>query len=321
MESEIETKKEIDQKFKLWLSSHYPISKSSQEAYLRLIDKFIRDYNDECNYDNIIHFVLATNPKTSHLYTSAFSRKRALEIYYEYKGKKDLIEKAKEDGIFRRIKLPKALLHPKVFSSDDFQIDENGNFDSPFFDRFKNFLDSLQPDARVLMMVLWDTASRISPILKLKKKDIHYNSDGTAEFSIVAKGGKKYKLYLSVETAAILKLYSAKMKDDQRLFFRKIPIKKTYKIKNKFQLSYGSYYMELKHKSLKTELVSSEFGISPHWIRTAKAHYIYKQEGNDILAAKAFLHHENLSTTERYLNSNNEEFARKLALKNKDEKW
>lgn len=288
---------------------------------MSIINKYRKEFGDNCVYNNLIKFVLATNPKTGMIFTSAVQRKVALSLYYEYSGKKDIIQKAKEDGIFKRIKLPKALIHPKVFNSDDFKLNSDGKFVSEFYERFKNFLDSLEPDAKMLMMVLWDTASRISPILRLRKKDIRYNADGTAEFYITAKGGKKYKLYLSVETTKALKAHSKLMKGSQLLFFRDIPIKKDYKIRDKAKLSYGSYYMELKHKSTKAELVSPDFGISPHWIRAAKAHYIYKMEGNDILAAKAYLHHASITTTERYLTSSDEELAKELAMKQKDEKW
>lgn len=310
-----------EDKMKAWIKEHHPMPNSSFLQYLSIINKYRRQFGDNCTYTNLIKFVLATNPKTGMIFTSAVQRKVALSLYYEYSGKKDIIQKAKEDGIFKRIKLPKALIHPKVFNSDDFKLNADGKIVSEFYGRFKSFLDSLKPDAKMLMMILWDTASRISPILRLRKKDIRYNSDGTAEFYITAKGGKKYKLYLSVETAKALKAHSEHMKDNQLLFFRYIPIKKDYKIKDKVKLSYGSYYMELKHKSAKAELVSPDFGISPHWIRAAKAHYIYKMEGNDILAAKAFLHHASITTTERYLTSSDEELAKELAMKQKNEKW
>lgn len=310
-----------EDKMKAWIRQHHPMPNSSFLQYLSIINKYRREQGDDCSYDSLIKFVLATNPKTGMIYTSAVQRKVAITLYYEYMDKKDIIRKAQEDGIFKRIKLPKALIHPKVFSSDDFKLDSDGKFTSEFYDNFRNFLDNLEPDSRMLMMVLWDTASRISPILRLRKKDLRYNSDGTAEFYITAKGGGKYKLYLSLETTKAIKKYSEQMKDDHLLFFRDIPIKKDYKIRDKAKLSYGSYYMELKHKSAKAELVSPDYGISPHWIRAAKAHYVYKMEGNDILAAKAFLHHASITTTERYLTSSDEELAKELAMKQKNEKW
>jgi len=309
-----------DEELEKWIKEHYPMAKSSFHQYLSIIEKFENEYKDP-TYENLVKFVLATNPKTGQIYTSARQRKRALEIYFDYLGKKDIIRKAQEDGIFKRIRLPKSLIHPKIFASDDFVLSSDGKFHSPFFDRFKTFIDSLKPDARMLMMILWDTASRISPILRLRKKDIIYNSDGTAEFYITGKGGKKYKLFLSVATAHALQEYSKDFRDDQLLFFRNVPIKKHYKVRDKMKLSYGSYYLELKHKSVKAELVSRDFGISPHWIRAAKAHYIYRKEGNDILAVKAYLHHSNVLATERYLASNEEEQAREIAMKEKMEKW
>ncbi len=307
-------------KMEQWIKDHYPMAKSSFHQYLSIISKFKKEYG-EPTYENFVKFVLATNPKTGQLYTTAIQRKRALEIYCDYLGRKDIVNKARDEGIFKRIRLPKALIHPKIFASDDFVLSSDGKFHSPFFDRFKAFIDSLEPDARMLMMILWDTASRISPILRLRKKDIIYNSDGTAEFYITGKGGKKYKLYLSAATAEALKEYSKDFRDDQLLFFRNVPIKKHYKVRDKMKLSYGSYYMELKHKSARAELVSRDFGISPHWIRAAKAHYIYRKEGNDILAVKAYLHHSNVLATEKYLTSDEEELAREIAMKEKNEKW
>lgn len=300
-----------DKAFREWLNTHKDLSESSIRQYCSLIDIYRKDYSDAFDYESITRFTHERDARTNELLTTNPTRKYALKVWCKFNNKEEIMERMKDE--LKEVKQLKAedIKRPKNFGMDNFYA---------FYEKFKDFISYLEPDSRMLMMILWDTGSRISPILKLKVKDLVYLEDGRIKFNVKAKGNHKYDLYIRVQTAKLLKEYIKGMPNNRQIFFRKIKILPSYKNKNPQHLSYGSFYNELKRKSRKAELVSKDFGISHHWIRAARAHYVYDDSKHDFEFTRDFLHHSSITTTQRYIR-NQSDAAKKQTAKEQDEKW
>lgn len=149
-----------------------------------------------------------------------------------------------------------------------------------------------------LMIVLYDSAGRISEVLGLKKEDIRLEGEHPQIF-IRGKGRKERPIPLMPRTVKHLKAYLAVYHDDNKvqppyLFYSVIKGVAG-------QLSQDCVSKMLKKYEVTARLECSEMpdNIYCHMFRRTRATHMY-QQGADIYLISSFLGHEQIETTKQY---------------------
>jgi integrase len=177
------------------------------------------------------------------------------------------------------------------------------------FKTFKEMIEGSSSDLRLIMMILYDTGMRISPIINLKVRKIREDNEGVY-IQGREKRGKLLKRYLDVQTAKLLKSIIQNKQPNDYVFRR---------IRNRWETWWECYYRlwkELKVESRKA--LEEGYGISFHWVRTSRAKELYDKY-KDILEVKKFLGHSSITTTTRYIEEGELESAE--IIKEEEGKW
>lgn len=269
--------------FDKWLKDNTALKSNSRIQYVLQIKKFLDNYND-ITLDNIRVFLLQQR-----IDRCVYIRKFAVKYFLESLNKDEWNLELKP--IYRMIKL-KDRRYSRYISN---------------FGKFKVFLDSLSIELKTILMLSYDTALRISPIINLKVNDIDRDEDGYF-VEVIEKGGRRIKRYFDNKTAEfLLRLTNNKSRND-------------YIFRNRNESwweCYYRYWKSLKNESRKTKLVG-DFGVSFHWIRTTRAIRFYKKY-KDLMKVKNLLGHKSIQTTQRYVEEGEIESAR--VIKEESGKW
>ena len=149
-----------------------------------------------------------------------------------------------------------------------------------------------------LMIVLYDSAGRISEVLGLKKEDIRLEGEHPQIF-IRGKGRKERPIPLMPRTVNHLKAYLAVYHDDDKV---QSPYLFYSVIKGVAgQLSQDCVSKMLKKYAVTARLECTEMpdNIYCHMFRRTRATHMY-QQGEDIYLISSFLGHEQIETTKQY---------------------
>ena len=277
--------KQILDEFEKWLEENTLLNEKSREQYKLQIKKFLVKYK-QLNVDNLRKYLIEGD--------RVYNRRFAVKCFLRFLEKTDWIEEL--TPIMKMIKLK------------DRRYERYIDFDS-----FKKFLDKIDDELRVILMVLWDTAVRISPIINLKVNQIKQDSDGYYIY-VIEKGEKATKRYLDSVTGELIKKFTVNKSQKDYVFRHKIK-----ENENRWETWWECYYRLW--KTLKTEsrkFLGVGFGISFHWTRTSRAKELYKKY-KDLKKVKDFLGHKRIATTERYIEGG--EISSSEIIKNEKGKW
>lgn len=161
-----------------------------------------------------------------------------------------------------------------------------------------------------LIILMYDSACRISEILNLRKSDIKL--DGPyPQIVVIGKGRKERCLPLMDRTVAYLKKYMSVFHDDSKYdmpFLFYTVIKGTVG-----PLSQDCIAKILKKYANEARVACSEMPkkIHSHMFRRTRATHLY-QHGHDIYTIARFLGHEQIETTKEYLNPSMEQLREAL---------
>ena len=161
-----------------------------------------------------------------------------------------------------------------------------------------------------LMILMYDSACRISEILNLRKSDVKLDASHPHIF-VIGKGRKERCLPLMDRTVTYLKKYISIFHDDSKT---DIPFLFYTVIKGTAgPLSQDCIAKTLKKYAEMARLSCTEMPnkIHSHMFRRTRATHLY-QHGHDIYTIARFLGHEQIETTKEYLSPSMEQL--RLAL-------
>lgn len=149
----------------------------------------------------------------------------------------------------------------------------------------------------VLMSLLYETACRVSELINIKINDINFCNN--SHIKVLGKGNKERIIYISKNMVEILKKYIKKFNiSDGYLFLNNSSRQYTRFGINKIVEKYVNLSKE-NHESLNNK------NITPHSFRHSKAiHFL--QNGTSLPVIQKFLGHNQIQTTEMYLDITNE---------------
>ncbi len=280
--------KELLDKFDIWLSKNTVLNEKSRRQYILQIKKFFDNYN-ELSVDNFRDYLFLRKKGRT-----VYSRRYAIKRFLQFQKREDWVKEL--EPIMKSLKLQTRRY--------DRYID---------FTHFKEFLDYLTKEHQMLsimLMILWDTGMRISPIVNMKVRDIKKDSNGHY-VTAVEKGGELKNRYLDDYTSKLL----------NEVVFTKSPEDYVFreKVSNKWESWWQCYYRMWKElKVTSRKFLNLGFGISFHWIRTSRAKELYKKY-KDLLKVKGFLGHKRTATTERYIEEG--EVSSAQIIKDEEGKW
>lgn len=151
---------------------------------------------------------------------------------------------------------------------------------------------------RTMMIMLYDTGTRISELLNLRLSNIFF-SNGDSYIIVTGKGSKERPLYLSEKTVEHLKLYLSvfhheNAASDQYLFYTIIKGRTD-------RMSVGNAERLIKQyaKAAKEKCPEVPANVHPHTFRGTFATHLY-QEGTSLALVSSLLGHSNIETTRIY---------------------
>ena len=149
----------------------------------------------------------------------------------------------------------------------------------------------------VLMSLLYETACRVSELINIKINDINFCNN--SYIKVLGKGNKERIIYISKNMVEILEKYIKKFNiSDGYLFLNNSSRQYTRFGINKIVEKYVNLSKE-NHESLNNK------NITPHSFRHSKAiHFL--QNGTSLPVIQKFLGHNQIQTTEMYLDITNE---------------
>ncbi len=151
---------------------------------------------------------------------------------------------------------------------------------------------------KLLVTLLYDTASRISEILGIKLKDLDLR---TREIQVMGKGRKPRTVYFHKSTQELIEGYlkESQITNPNALVFTIKPANAWYNLK-----SYGK------------ELLSRD--LHPHMLRHSRLQHM-ADEGVDSFAIKSYAGHSDIGTTQIYVKSS--KFQGKIAFEKAGDLW
>ena len=292
---------EVD-KFNEYMVKHTSLATSSRFIYLSLVKRYLENSGGVVDRELISEFVhTPIKPKrtTSDNRDRNYIKKFAIKHYLLFKNEKKLIESLE-----------------KEFSSiRQFQPLKIKNFE---IDRFFEFCNKMEDEIfKTLLLTAYFSASRISALLNLTRGELLIEKSGNKilyKIILHDKGGVTYQKYIHEEAGYRLVKLSQGLNSKDKIFLQGIYSLRN--LKSKQTTPYQAFYSKLKNESRKNHLIDINAGISWHWIRSARAKHIYKQN-KDILFVKDILKHKSIDATMRYVDTSEE---RSLELVNSDEK-
>lgn len=283
-------KERILKDFVNWMKENTALKQNSIVQYALQIKKFIDNF-DEISLENLRRFLFMREDK---------KKPEEVRIVYHrrFAVKKFLMFLGKEGWVGELDKLKKELrLQDRRYER---YID---------FKTFKGMIEGFGGDLRLIMMVLYDTGMRISPIINLKARKVREDDEGVY-IGGREKGGKLVKRYLDVQTAKLLKEIIKGTQPNDYVFRKKV--------NSRWETWWECYYRLWKELKVESRKFLGDFGISFHWVRTSRAKELYKRY-KDLMKVKRFLGHSSITTTTRYIEEG--EFESAEIIKEEKGKW
>ncbi len=270
--------------FMKWLRENTAMKQNSINQYVLQVKKFLDTY-EEIELENLKKYLLSRKGDRI-----VYNRRFAIKKFLMFLKKEDWI---KEIDKLRTYLRPQERRYERYI---DFQT-------------FKDMIEHFNDELKLIMMILYDTGMRISPIINLKIKMIKKDKDGTYIIG-KEKRGKIAKRYLDPITANLLESF-IKDKNQNDYVFRKI-------VKGRWETWWECYYRLWKELKIESRRFLGEYGISFHWVRTSGAKELYKRY-KDLVMLKEFLAHNSIQTTTRYVESG--ELRSSEIIRNEKGKW
>jgi integrase/recombinase XerD len=283
-------KEDVLENFKKWMKENTNLKQNSIVQYTLQIKKFF-DKFDEVSLKNLRAFLFMKRDKKS-------SEEARIVYHRRFAVKKFLMFLGKEDWVKELDKLKKEL-----------RLQDRRHERYIDFETFKEMIEGFSGELRLIMMVLYDTGMRISPVINLKVRKVREDEKGTY-IEGREKGGKLVKRYVDAQTAEMLK-EMLKNKHSNDYVFRK-------KVGKRWETWWECYYRLWKELKVESRKFLGDFGISFHWVRTSRAKELYRKY-RDLIKVKRFLGHKSITTTARYIDEG--EFESSDIIKEEKGKW
>ena len=242
---------------------------------------------ENINYDIITDFLLYLENDRKNSISTRNQRLAAIHAFFKFIQKRELsyyelcssilsitFKKAPQDTI-------------SYFSKNELEI----LIKLPNISKKEGFRDY------VLLLTMYETASRVSEIADLTKKQITINKNYSF-ITLHGKGNKNRQVPISKNLADILKKYcnDLSLSEDSYLFYSKFKKQITTK---------GINYMLNKYVTKAKQLYSDKFAqhYSSHCLRHSKAMHLL-EDGVNLIYIRDFLGHSSIKTTEIYAKAN-----------------
>jgi integrase len=275
--------------FKKWMKENTALKQNSITQYALQIKKFLDNF-DDVNLKNLRRFLFMRKDKNKQEARIVYHRRFAVKKFLMFLGKEEWIREL--DKLKKELRLQDRRYERYI----DFKT-------------FKEMIKGFNSELRLIMMILYDTGMRISPIINLKVRKVREDDKGVYIIGR-EKGGRLVNRYLDIETVKLLKLI-IKNKQPNDYVFRK-------KVGNRWETWWECYYRLWKELKVESRKFLGDFGISFHWIRTSRAKELYKRY-KDLMKVKKFLGHISITTTMRYIEEG--EFESAEIIKEEKGKW
>lgn len=257
-----------------WLDS-LSINERSKKVYGIQVNKYLKNYGNDITPDTIRTFLI-DGSVTGRVYV----RKSAIKSLIMWLSKAVILQWTDYQPMFE-----KGSQNVK-YGVKDRRYMQTLTYDQVVF--LTNSLNNMK--LRIIVMVSFDTGARVAAILKLKAKDIKIVANEIM-IDLNEKGDKYIQRTITKQTYEHLNGYFK-----ESVF--KYPLLDANKMSDKLvEDVYYHLWSELKNNS--RDILG--YAVSFHWIRRAAGNYWYSKLGNDIVAAKEFLGHEDTKTTAKYL--------------------
>ncbi len=151
-----------------------------------------------------------------------------------------------------------------------------------------------------MVCLMWDTASRIRAILRLRKDNLFVDDDNMPFLYMKEKRRQRLKKFLTNSTYELLNSYISSLPkgSSKYIFFPDMGKITSEDIDNKY------YEVWSMLKNISRKLFGT--GMSPHWFRRGRAYKVLK-DTKDIIKAQTILGHKSLESTRIYLEADAEE--------------
>jgi integrase len=282
-------KEEIIKNFKKWMKENTALKQNSITQYALQIKKFLDNF-DEVNLKNLRKFLFMRKDKNKQEVRIVYHRRFAVKKFLMFLGKEEWIREL--DKLKRELRLQDRRYERYI----DFKT-------------FKEMIEGFNAELRLIMMILYDTDMRISPIINLKVRKVREDDKGVYIIGR-EKGGRLVNRYLDIETAKLLKLIIKNKQPNDYVFRRKVG--------KRWETWWECYYRLWKELKVESRKFLGDFGISFHWVRTSRAKELYKRY-RDLTKVKKFLGHISITTTMRYIEEG--EFESAEIIKEEEGKW
>jgi integrase/recombinase XerD len=151
---------------------------------------------------------------------------------------------------------------------------------------------------RTLMILLYDTGTRISELLNVRLSDIFLKKEGSY-IIVTGKGSKQRPLYLADKTVDHLKHYMSLFHPDaddlkEHLFYTTIR-----GVKGCMSVGNAERIVKQHAREARKRCAEVPANVHPHMFRRALATHLY-QEGNSLALVSSLLGHSNIETTRVY---------------------
>lgn len=263
--------KSSDSLISVWLNDS-KLLESSKRQYKSQVTLFFNTY-DELNISNIVRF-LNQGQGTKRCY----HRKSAIKSFLRHLKNAQILS------------LSDFQTYTNEIDTISYNVKERREIETLLYDELLVLLDSVEDtELALILMIAFDTASRIRAILKLRRTDVKVVDDECKLF-LREKGEKSVEKIITDETYTHLLKYLNKS-TEKYIFMQ------TNKInEDKLETKYRDLLKKLKKYSKRA--LGKE--ISFHWIRRGAGVYWYRKK-KDIVFVQHLLNHKSPDITAKYL--------------------
>ena len=172
------------------------------------------------------------------------------------------------------------------------------------FDVLKSIIENTKnPMDRLVLKLQYDSASRVTEILRLKRENIDLNA-GSITLEVLKSDGKIKTRFLSEATLK-----------DLRAWLKKHKVSYGYIFPNPDN---RSVYVGIAKRLRTTGKKIGITGLSTHWMRSSRAVHLL-HDGHDIQTVREELAHQSINSTEHYIRESG--IGNKKVMEKSKPKW
>jgi integrase len=256
----------MTQTFKEWLKNNYSLAERTVLNYVRVIDRFLSEYN-ESTPENINKFITEVTVSSTTYYA-----KYAFQYWLRYLGKYDHYKEVKK--VKTRPRKKQGCYVPK--------------------NKMQELINNIDNTThQYIAFIQYLTGARGGDVLRLSASDIVINDDGSVNLLMTVKGGNKHTVFLPLKYSFTIAQYiKTVQKKYPFLEYSSDTFRKTV------DTNYRYYYESIKKSAAQCGI--PEF--RPHDFRRNFLEEVFESSGN-IRVAQNLAGHKDMEYTLKYIKS------------------